>query len=625
MSQASYASRPLSSATEFSDTDFEDDYPDEQFTARSASSQTTVSTVDSLKTPDTAGLGGFEFHFDDKQAEKSPSVENGEAVDLYFGISPNGNVPIELPAPASFQPNQLLRKPLSSRNDAADKLDEANVRSWTPEDVADWMCDAGHDDTVVDKFLDHDINGQILLDLQYEDLKELEITCHTKRNAVLDSIKYLRASSRISLAPMLPQEMLPKEENKSTSKHDDRPRSRRRRRHHATAEDFVSPGESVSIVAVEQVLPRPHNCSKGENCKKWKKQQAKLQQIREELQAMPHTPMTISTTTSRPSVTASSDVLGPSMAPPSSITRERLSELRPVDPQESVRQFLGFQHMSPTSPSSGALAEKLRNMPKLTIPVSASTSVSHASPAGHHSATPRTVVTPTLRRSKTPISAIRYPAIPHSANPASRHERASRNLLSPSDVYGLTSPFSELDVPVTSIPQDPLDRDTSHLAMYKSEESYLRHSKALEYIDIDDYAVACSTAVSGKKLGAGFFRGALGRSGSVSKSGHDGSKSAHPGDYKSGHEAFGFQLIPISEHMGGRKGSISSSTLSPSAEKAVGSNTGGKDGHFFAVGTRDERIDWMRELMLAKALKKGREITGGVEGARFECDGEVII
>jgi hypothetical protein len=39
--------------------------------------------------------------------------------------------------------------------------------------------------------------------------------------------------------------------------------------------------------------------------------------------------------------------------------------------------------------------------------------------------------------------------------------------------------------------------------------------------------------------------------------------------------------------------------------------------HHFSVKTRDERIDWMRELMLAKALRKGRE-----SGASLNVNGE---
>ena len=462
MSQRSFAPRPLSEATEFSDTDFEDDYPDENFTAKSASSQTTVSTFESVKTPDTAGLGGFEFHFDEKQSQNSPSVE-GEHVDLYFGLSPSGNHAVELPIPKSSSPGIPFSQMLSSRANAEDKLDEGNVRDWTPEDVADWMHHAGHDDSVVDKFLDHDINGQILLDLQYEDLKELEISAHSKRTQVLDSIKYLRDNARLSLASMLPQGM-----GKDGSMKETGPQPRRGRLHHASSEDFISPGESVSIVAIEQVLPKEHTCSKGVNCKKWQRRQRMIQRLQEEARAaqiMPNTPMTISTTATRPSevapsVVASSDVFGPDLPSASGITPEKLSEVRPVDPQESVRQFLGFQHMSPISPSSQQpLAEKLRNMPKLTIPVSRGTSVAHFSPSSHHTATPRTVVTPSLRRAKTPISAIRHPSYAPNSTPG--RDSISHGAYTPADVYRLATPFSEVDVPYTAFPQEPLARDVS--------------------------------------------------------------------------------------------------------------------------------------------------------------------
>ena len=823
MSQRSYPPRPLSEATEFSDTDFEDDYPDENFTAKSASSQTTVSTFESVKTPDTAGLGGFEFHFDDKETQHSPSIE-GETVELYYGISTDERVPIELPIqkPPSL-PAPTSQEP-SSRPNAEDRFDESNVRDWTPEDVADWMCHTGHDDSVVDKFLDHDINGQILLDLQYEDLRELEISSHSKRNQVLESIKYLRDNSRVSLAPLLPQGM-----NNEDPREESSPKSRRGRRHHATSEDYISPGESISIVAIEQILPKEHVCSKGVNCKKWQRRQRKIQQLQEEARAaqvMPNTPMTTTTTATRPSdvepsVVASSDVLGPNLDPPAEtiedVTPENLSKLgdkHSHDPQESVRAFLGFQHVAGVSSSSQQpLAEKLRNMPKLTIPVSRGSSVAHVSPASHTFRTPKTVVTPSLRRSKTPVSAIRHPSyVPQSAP---GHDSMSFGLYSPADVYRLASPFSELDVPYTAFPQEPLARDTSQsvppnmhygsqmlqpppaepvsrpqsaqpsppsrphrrhpsfiapsvpllpeedlttpqtaissstksngapqppprnparlsmttpqtafparppsrasnsipsspythvstpfpsisppppttattiskppltnsssaprttstynsmssallppsehtphhqgpmrrrkttkllrhewqdghftltgtsLAMYKSAESHARHSKALEYIDVDDYAIACSSVVSGKKLGGGFYKNILGRSGSV-KGRNNNSETKEPKsaieNIKAEADAFAFSLIPAGANS---KFSASTTDLSSpaSSKKNPFSSANGKGNHYFSVKSRDERIDWMRELMLAKALKKGREAVGGVEGGRVEVNG----
>lgn len=56
--------------------------------------------------------------------------------------------------------------------------------------------------------------------------------------------------------------------------------------------------------------------------------------------------------------------------------------------------------------------------------------------------------------------------------------------------------------------------------------------------------------------------------------------------------AFSFQLIPevVEKARGFRKLSLK-----------------GGETHHFAVRSRDERIDWLRELMLAKALKAKEE------------------
>lgn len=105
----------------------------------------------------------------------------------------------------------------------------------------------------------------------------------------------------------------------------------------------------------------------------------------------------------------------------------------------------------------------------------------------------------------------------------------------------------------------------TRLAMHKDAQTI----DALEYIDVDDYAVACSSLAS-TKLGAAFKTLKL-----------SGGKKKEHADAT----AFSFQLIPAAE----KKGILSAAT--------------GKT-HHFAVKSRDERIDWMRELMLAKALKQ---------------------
>jgi hypothetical protein len=73
---------------------------------------------------------------------------------------------------------------------------------------------------------------------------------------------------------------------------------------------------------------------------------------------------------------------------------------------------------------------------------------------------------------------------------------------------------------------------------------------------------------------------------------------------------FAFQLVPNRE--GGFGAGASSSA-------AAGKNGNGKT-HHFAVKQKDERIDWMRELMLAKALQqkgKGYEVEVYGDGERI--------
>jgi hypothetical protein len=114
-------------------------------------------------------------------------------------------------------------------------------------------------------------------------------------------------------------------------------------------------------------------------------------------------------------------------------------------------------------------------------------------------------------------------------------------------------------------------------------------SAAIDTIDVDNYAVACSTAPSSSKLSAAF------------KSLHVKSDSKGAADPA----PFAFQLVPNRDGAGANSAAVS-------RKAAVGN---GKT-HHFAVKHKDERIDWMRELMLAKALQqKGKgyevEVYGG--------------
>ena len=118
----------------------------------------------------------------------------------------------------------------------------------------------------------------------------------------------------------------------------------------------------------------------------------------------------------------------------------------------------------------------------------------------------------------------------------------------------------------------------TRLAMHRDEKV----NEALEYIDVDEYAVACSSLAS-NKLNAAFKSLKLN---SKKKDSNDSS-------------AFSFQLVPAAE----KKGILGAATAKT---------------HHFAVKSREERIDWMRELMLAKARQQK------ADGCEINVNGNMI-
>ena len=543
----------------------------------------------------------------------------------------------------------------SSRQTAVSQSDDPELREWTPQQVADWMYNLGFDVSVVEKFETNDISGAILMDLQFEDLKELGIQSFGKRHRLWNEIRKVRGLTDSPTAtPIEPPSRsgaksvpisthghrqndcsLPvsPEEDQALSLGTSRRRAQKLHHHN----DIISPAESVSIVAIEQLLPKPHKCSKGENCSKWQKQQRKLarlaqefpietQQVRQRVaNAEAGTPSPAATTvrpTSEvvPSVVASSDVLGPEQLPALRLDEAKLRIVQSRDPQENVRQFLSFQHMDrpidrpldePTtppyemfpalqSPKNTRPHENLRSLPKLTIPA--------ARPASAF-AGDRTVTPSNIYRHGTPCSEMDVPITAIPDGPVARETSQS---VPPDMRYGNTPirrsvsrlehrrqpnfPMARLDEHHVISPIDspgdvtPNANDINHAGwMKKRKTKLLRHEwhdhhftlkgthlamrrdenalDVLECIDVDDYAVACSSLAS-NKLGAAFK--SLGLSGKK--------KEADAA-------AFSFQLVPAVEKKG-----------------LLGAATG--KAHHFAVKSRDQRIDWMRELMLAKALKQ---------------------
>lgn len=630
------------------------------------------------------------------------------------------------------------------------------AHDWSPGEVVQWMRDLGFEDDIVRKFFFNDISGSILLELQSEDLKELDIMSFGKRHRVMSSIQSLRNSSIASgTAPSSSrsssvdggmastQRTSTVASSKSyrscstaTDEENTSGRPRRRRQHSSTdvkKRGDIRPGDSVSIVAIEQLLPKMHRCSKGEACRKWQKQQAKLARIAQDLpiesfgngaivagdpgnpKTAPNLLKSPTKSDTTPSIVASSDAMGAEQTPTVQLSEERLKEVKSRNPQQNVLQFLKLQNQNlgklhtvhdPATPPKelfpfpGAdspdsakitptLAQKIGQLPRLAIPRTNEAGSSIAS--GNMSA--QRTVTPSVLSKRGQFYSYEMTAVPGGEQTHRRGTAAS-----PGDFYRLDpsyrleteTPFSETDAPMTAIPvnhipredsqsvppdmrfgdnmplmeepvvrsastkpehywrqpstesanilsplkegrpMDPIEtpddlrrtrcvrsngqslpagygqsdathsgwmrmRKTHKLVFHEWEKSYFklngtelarhasdRDSKALQYIDVDDYAVACSSLASCSKLTAAFRKSIL--------------KHKDNGQHET---AFGFSLIPASSARG--------STMD---RKALFLNSG--KSHHFTVNSRDERIDWMRELMLAKALKRGRDTGAAV-------------
>ena len=563
------------------------------------------------------------------------------------------------------------------------------------------MRKAGFEESLIENFRKNDISGGLLQHLQFGDLKELGISSFGQRHMLWDEIRALRGNlsgpaspvegCRSPMSPLLSpgaEEEVGDEEadiacstvaNADEEKTKEQKLHRRRGRRALRSGDVVSPAESASIVAIEQLLPTPHHCSKGEDCPKWRKYKRRMDRIAKEfpleMEQIEEANAGASEITLRavsdvnPSIVASSDLLGGSR-PALRLDADLLRSVKDRDPQENVRQFLNFQHMAdsppeittppyemfpPLSPPEHTQAphSNLRSLPKLQIPAQAKDQSIYDPDRTivqpHRS--PVTAIQDNIYRFASPASAMDMPV---TAIPTGPIERDFSNSVPPDMRYG-AEPISRSSSRLSYRPQlvspvdrphstQPIERSASlsqrrhhpgfglavlqergdlspiddaddktptldshrHAGwMKKRKTKMLRHEwhenhfrlkgttlamhrdskclDALEYIDVDEYAVACSSIAS-KKVNTAFKALKLG--------GTSNKKKASETDGT----AFTFQLIPAAE----KKGILG----------AAGSKT-----HHFAVKNRDERIDWMRELMLAKALKeKGEGVEINVNG-----------
>ncbi|KAI6772253.1 hypothetical protein HG530_003211 [Fusarium avenaceum] len=522
--------RPISVATEFVDTDWEEEdeiISDEEDNSPRISLQsagqpsfTTVSSYDEVPTPRSSRSQEIHLEYSPKQVEgprgphlfrNSSDQYSSTEEDIILTLSP-----ITPKGPRNIADFLMTTQspPRAGPFQYTDEeLDTTTLASWTTEMVAQAMLNAGVELSVADRFMENDISGAILITLKFEDLKELNIQSFGIRTKVWHQIQALRDSRPASPRPGTPIEDVPSRDVvREVRRGDDnglRHRQSSKRRHRArTNGDDITPMESVSIIGIEQVIPKPHNCSKGENCSKFRKQQQLIKAFKKEYPHVdinatgtvmvgdagnPETAKALDPNKVRPvsdavpSVVASSDVMGPGMPPLQYLYEASLRGVQARDPQDNVRQFLSFQHqhphvgecseeVPPTPPFDGmpnAQAQLphqgLRRLPKLSIPgkpqlppsrLGASSvpppqkkQVQHQSFAQHQQQQQQQQQLQQQQQKQQPTF------VPYQMERTS--PRSPDLEVTPRNSFRHGTPFSELDVPVTAVPIGPVARDFS--------------------------------------------------------------------------------------------------------------------------------------------------------------------
>ncbi|KAK3383359.1 hypothetical protein B0T24DRAFT_45787 [Lasiosphaeria ovina] len=489
---------------------------------------TTLSSYDEIQTPRSLHQRApfpFEpFELESKQVEgpRGPhlfrsSMSSAHSIEFQHALSLSPLTPKEPRHLDSQLHHSVHLTPLPQRKKrdtgpfryTDEELDTTTLASWTPEMVAQWMLNANIEIIATDRFVENDINGAILITLKFEDLKELGISSFGVRTKVWEEIHAMRNIRKPDPEPETPIEDEPdREVRRELRRQDssaDRPKRRPSKAPRPKINDIISPLESVSIVGIEQMMPKPHHCSKGENCAKWKRNQRMIEAFKQDHPFVniesglimvagdpgnPETAEAINTTDdffrpvsdAIPSVVASSDVMGPGSLPPLQYLQEAtLRSIQSRDPQDNVRQFLNFQHQDcnsadvpPTPPfeifphgpqNVGAAQEqhaagpqaRLRALPKLAIP-------SQAPALG----TQESNLPSAQPRSAHPMSAQPMSAHPYSARPGSALIPSFREMspttseeATPTAPYRFGTPFSEMDVPVTMTSIPLISRDIS--------------------------------------------------------------------------------------------------------------------------------------------------------------------
>lgn len=494
---------------------------------------TTLSTYDEVRTPEQRSIARFEMGPDPVKPVLGPrgphlfrsSISTLDSLDFQNALSlspiapkaPNREADFQLPITLDMGLDLPTPRARPYRDGpfqfTSEELDTADLPTWSPEKVAQWMLNAGVELQFAEKFVENDINGAILITLKFEDLKELGIASFGVRTKIWEEVHKMRNIRASSPDPETPIEDEPSREVKREQKRQERQdkggeikRSQSSRRRKQVQTDTIRPGESISIVGIEQVMPKPHHCSKGDKCRKWQRQQRMIEAFKNDhpfvsmdpggvvmIAGDPGNPETAKAirpdeevvfrpvSDAVPSVVASSDILGTEgMHPLQYLQHVRDARVQEEQGNSQVKRFLEMQlrnhqpglssEVPPTPPFEMRPPRKaphggLKSLAKLSIPVQVDARAVEEVPgsacpgsACPGSAYPSSAHPPTQQQPASQPSftaASRRISLPSpSPSPESRSQ-------TPTGAYRFGTPFSEMDVPVTAVPLGPVSRDVS--------------------------------------------------------------------------------------------------------------------------------------------------------------------
>ncbi|CAI4216465.1 unnamed protein product [Parascedosporium putredinis] len=570
--------RPMSVATEFVDTDWEED--------------------------------GFLTDFEEPLPNSS-HFDNSPRASLHSVGRGNNILTLSPITPSTVKDSNYLR----AIDDSALHSPNTELASILAQTSRESMINAGVEFSVAQAFIDNDINGAILMTLKFEDLKELQIQSFGVRIKIWNQIQVLRDCKTASPLPPLQLRTFP--------------------------------------AATSAKLPPIASTGAREACSKFRKQRRLIEAFKMEhplatldngvlIAGNPGNPETanrIDTDDFRPvsdavpSIVASSDIMGTGGLPALQYLRQATQspETRLSGPSEASPEGHPFSEMDvpyismPIDPLARDVSQSVppdmnyrapaRSMSRASsrrpsFPVMPAVDENRATaPLRQGSKTP----SPTLRSEQKPLRA--PPRVNYPWSPIERTKPFETAIPPFPTMVSHAMPVKE------AVRSNTMDGTTYQGPMKKRKTHFLRHEwqdgyftlkgtrlamhkdaqeidRTLEYVDIDDYAIACSSYASQSKLSAAL------------KTMHIRQGKTDKADVA----AFAFQLVPQDkQHMGRLKKRESVQPSNP----IEGTNGTGKT-HHFAVKGREERIDWMRELMLAKALKqKG-------EGFQISVNGSMI-